>query len=82
MRRDYGVDTRLVADPDSFACSVSYDISKDGAVAAVLTLVKSKYRLGDSILGVVNINRVGAVARVVRVSMSPNEPIAKHNGHR
>ncbi|CAO1637659.1 unnamed protein product [Parajaminaea phylloscopi] len=47
---------------------VSYDISKDGQVAAVLTLVKSKYRLGDTVLGVVNINRPNVSARVIRVA--------------
>lgn len=48
--------------------SVSYDIAKDGKVAAVLTLVKSKYRLGDTVTGVVTINAEGAIARIVRVS--------------
>ncbi|PWO00113.1 Rgp1-domain-containing protein [Tilletiopsis washingtonensis] len=47
---------------------VSYDIAKDGQLAAVLTLVKSKYRLGDTVLGVVSTNFPGAVARVVRVA--------------
>jgi hypothetical protein len=47
---------------------VSYDISKDGQIAAVLTLVKSKYRLGDTIHGVVTINAVTASARVVRLA--------------
>lgn len=56
----------------SFA--VSYDISKDGSIAAVLTLIKSKYRLGDTILGVVSINRPTAATatastpRVVRIA--------------
>jgi hypothetical protein len=48
--------------------AVSYDIAKDGQLAAVLTLVKSKYRLGDTVLGVVSTNFPGAVARVVRVA--------------
>ncbi|PWN28589.1 Rgp1-domain-containing protein [Jaminaea rosea] len=53
---------------------VSYDISKDGSIAAVLTLIKSKYRLGDTILGVVSINRPTAATatastpRVVRIA--------------
>lgn len=47
---------------------MSYDIAKDGSIAAVLTLIKSKYRLGDTILGLVNINRPQAVAKVVRVA--------------
>jgi hypothetical protein len=45
---------------------VSYDISKDGQIAAVLTLIKSKYRLGDTIHGIVTINSTQANARVVR----------------
>lgn len=47
---------------------VSYDISKDGQVAAVLTLIKSKYRLGDTVNGVVTINGAAAIARVVRIA--------------
>lgn len=47
---------------------VSYDISKDGEVAAVLTLIKSKYRLGDTVTGVVTINKAQSIARVVRLS--------------
>lgn len=47
---------------------VSYDISKDGRVAAILTLVKSKYRLGDTITGVVTINAADSIARVVRIA--------------
>ncbi|MCO5565533.1 hypothetical protein L7F22_019207 [Adiantum nelumboides] len=47
---------------------VSYDISKDGQVAAILTLVKSKYRLGDTITGVVTINAADSIARVVRIA--------------
>ena len=49
---------------------VSYDISKDGQIAAVLTLTKSRYRLGDTVLGVVTINKARAIARVVRVSVA------------
>lgn len=49
---------------------VSFDIAKDGQVAAVLTLVKSKFRVGDSILGVVTINKMDSVARVVRIAAS------------
>ncbi|PWN44628.1 Rgp1-domain-containing protein [Ceraceosorus guamensis] len=47
---------------------VSYDISKDGQIVAVLTLIKSKYRLGDTVSGVVTMNRSGSVARVVRIA--------------
>ncbi|KAF8306817.1 Rgp1-domain-containing protein [Clavulina sp. PMI_390] len=35
---------------------MSYDIEKDGAKVAVLTFVKSAYRLGETILGVVDLN--------------------------
>ncbi|UZJ54428.1 hypothetical protein CBS101457_003748 [Exobasidium rhododendri] len=47
---------------------VSYDISKDGQVAAILTLIKSKYRLGDTVNGVVTINNSRSIARVVRIA--------------
>ncbi|KAF9508028.1 hypothetical protein BS47DRAFT_1332970 [Hydnum rufescens UP504] len=35
---------------------VSYDIAKDGEPVAILTFVKSAYRLGESILGVIDFN--------------------------
>jgi hypothetical protein len=47
---------------------VSYDISKDGQIAATLTLIKSKYRLGDVVMGVVTINAADCIAKVVRVA--------------
>lgn len=47
---------------------VTYDISKDGKVAAVLTLVRSRYRLGETITGVVNINSQQSLARIARMS--------------
>lgn len=47
---------------------MSYDISKDGQIVAVLTLIKSKYRLGDTVSGVVTMNKSGSVARVVRIA--------------
>lgn len=47
---------------------ISYDISKDGRIAAILTLVKSKYRLGDTVTGVVTINSADSIARVVRIA--------------
>ena len=49
--------------------TVSYDIAKDGQIAAILTLVKSKYRLGDTLSGVVTINSKGSYARIVRVAV-------------
>ncbi|SNX85915.1 uncharacterized protein MEPE_04624 [Melanopsichium pennsylvanicum] len=47
---------------------VSYDISKEGKVAAVLTLVRSRYRLGETITGVININNLSSLARIARMS--------------
>uniref|UniRef100_V5EVF8 Rgp1-domain-containing protein n=2 Tax=Kalmanozyma brasiliensis (strain GHG001) TaxID=1365824 RepID=V5EVF8_KALBG len=47
---------------------VSYDIAKDGKVAAVLTLVRSRYRLGETITGVININNAHSLARIARMS--------------
>lgn len=47
---------------------VSYDISKDGKVAAVLTLIKSKHRLGDTVAGVISINARACAARIARFS--------------
>jgi len=46
----------------------SYDIAKDGEVVAVLTLIKSTFRLGESILGVVTFNRPASERRVLKVS--------------
>jgi hypothetical protein len=48
------------------SAKVSYDISKDGKVAAVLTLLRSKYRLGDTIMGIISINGIGSTAKIVR----------------
>ncbi|KDN50410.1 Rgp1-domain-containing protein [Tilletiaria anomala UBC 951] len=48
---------------------VSYDIAKDGQIAAVLTLVKSKLRLGDTVSGVITINQKTAYARIIRVAV-------------
>ncbi len=49
---------------------VSYDISKDGKIAAVLTLVRSRYRLGETITGVININNATSLARIARMSVT------------
>lgn len=48
--------------------SVSYDIEKDGAKVAVLTFVKSAYRLGETILGVVDINFPRGRTKVLKAS--------------
>lgn len=34
----------------------------------MLTLIRSKYRLGDTVLGVVNVNRSNSSARVLRMA--------------
>ncbi|KZT58546.1 Rgp1-domain-containing protein [Calocera cornea HHB12733] len=47
---------------------VSYDISKDGEQVAVLTLVKSSYRVGETISGVVELNERSSFARVLKFS--------------
>ena len=47
--------------------AVSYDVHKDGVKVAVLTFTKSAYRLGESVLGVVDLNARNARARVLQV---------------
>lgn len=49
--------------------AVSYDINKDGYRIAVLTLVKSAYRLGDTVSAMVSLN--AGEARVYRVRTNP-----------
>ncbi|KAK8869820.1 hypothetical protein IAR55_000388 [Kwoniella newhampshirensis] len=46
----------------------SYDISKDGEVVAVLTLIKTTYRLGETVLGVVTFNDPHTERRVLKFS--------------
>ena len=59
--------SRIAAD---LAVIVSYDINKDGYMVATLTLVKSAYRLGETVNGSVVIN--SGDGRVLRVSnLSP-----------
>lgn len=50
---------------DTKALLVSYDINKDGYRIAVLTLVKSAYRLGDTVNVMISMNQ--GAARVLRV---------------
>ena len=45
----------------------SYDVNKDGVKVAVLTFPKSAYRLGETILGVVELNERHHRARVLKV---------------
>ncbi|KAJ3783365.1 Rgp1-domain-containing protein [Lentinula aff. detonsa] len=47
---------------------VSYDVNKDGVKVAVLTFIKSAFRLGETIHGVVELNERQSQARVVQLS--------------
>lgn len=43
-------------------------MNKDGVKVAVLTFTKSAYRLGETVLGVVELNERASRARVLKVS--------------
>ncbi|KAH7908781.1 Rgp1-domain-containing protein [Hygrophoropsis aurantiaca] len=47
---------------------VSYDVNKDGVKVAVLTFTKSAYRLGETVLGVVELNDRNSRSRVLSLS--------------
>ena len=47
--------------------AVSYDVNKDGVRVAVLTLTKSAYRLGETVLGVIEVNDRTGLGRVLKV---------------
>ncbi|EKM60687.1 uncharacterized protein PHACADRAFT_110305 [Phanerochaete carnosa HHB-10118-sp] len=47
---------------------LSFDVHKDNVKVAVLTFTKSAYRLGESVLGVVNLNARAGHARVLKLS--------------
>ncbi|KAH7923767.1 Rgp1-domain-containing protein [Leucogyrophana mollusca] len=47
---------------------VSYDVNKDGVKVAVLTFTKSAYRLGETVLGVVELNDRSSRSRVLSLS--------------
>jgi len=47
---------------------VSYDVNKDGVKVAVLTFTKSAYRLGETVLGVVELNERHGRSRVLSLS--------------
>lgn len=47
---------------------LSYDVNKDGVKVAVLTFTKSAYRLGEPVLGVVELNERSGRARVLKLS--------------
>ncbi|KAF8907707.1 Rgp1-domain-containing protein [Gymnopilus junonius] len=46
----------------------SYDVNKDGVKVAVLTFPKSAYRLGETVVGVVELNERMSRARVLKLS--------------
>jgi RAB6A-GEF complex partner protein 2 len=46
---------------------VSYDVTKDSVKVAVLTFTKSAYRLGETVLGVLELNERVNRARVLKV---------------
>ncbi|KAJ4485253.1 Rgp1-domain-containing protein [Lentinula aciculospora] len=52
----------------SLSFAVSYDVNKDGVKVAVLTFIKSAFRLGETIHGVVELNERQGRARVVQLS--------------
>ena len=56
--------------------AVSYDVNKDGVKVAVLTFPKSAYRLGETVLGVVEINEPWTRSRVLSVSASDAASVA------
>lgn len=47
--------------------TVSYDVHKDGIKVAVLTFAKSAYRLGETALGVVQLNHRASRTKVLKV---------------
>ncbi|KAH0838701.1 Rgp1-domain-containing protein [Lanmaoa asiatica] len=47
---------------------VSYDVNKDGVKVAVLTFTKSAYRLGETVIGVVELNERQGRSRVLSLS--------------
>ena len=47
---------------------VSYDVNKDGVKVAVLTFTKSAYRLGETVMGVVEVNARASRTRVLKAS--------------
>ena len=49
-----------------FHVLVSYDVNKDGVKVAVLTFTKSAYRLGETVVGVVELNERASRARVLK----------------
>ena len=58
----------VVNNNNFFFFLASYDVNKDGVKVAVLTFPKTVYRLGETVLGVVEVNERESRARVVKVS--------------
>jgi hypothetical protein len=48
---------------------VSYDVNKDGVKVAVLTFMKSAWRLGETVLGVVELNDREGRARILKAGV-------------
>ena len=48
--------------------TLSYDVNKDGVKVAVLTFTKSAYRLGETVMGVIELNRRAGRSRVLKVN--------------
>ena len=46
---------------------MSFDVNKDGVKVAVLTFTKSAYRLGESVICVVDVNERLSRSRVLKV---------------
>jgi hypothetical protein len=61
LKKVTGTDTQI---------TVSYDVTKDGLKVAVLTFTKSAYRLGETILGIIEINDQSGRGKVVSVGIS------------
>lgn len=57
--------------------TASYDVSKDGVKVAVLTFTKSAYRLGETVLGVVELNERNSRARVLKVRSVANSSMSR-----
>lgn len=48
---------------------VSYDVHKDGVKVAVLTFTKQAWRLGETVVGVVEVNERKGRGRVLKVGL-------------
>lgn len=53
---------------------VSYDIAKDGKTVAIITFVKGAYRLGETVLGVIELNNPAMDGQVLKASKCPAVP--------